>query len=145
MPITVEQESAFFIELKGRVDAENFPFKFSDVTIIRFLRGRKCNVENALKAIARHVKWRTEECVAEITGADIQNELKTGKIQVYGSDKNGRPVVYIFAHKHNKDSRDIVEMKKFIIFTLELALKVQMNPPFMVHVFFLIFYLLYHT
>ncbi len=39
-------------------------------------------------------------------------------------DKCGRPVVYIFAAKHNKNERDLNEIKKMIIYTLE-----QVLPP----------------
>jgi hypothetical protein len=42
---------------------------------------------------------------------------------VEGQDKAGRPVVYIFAQRHDKDNRDISEMKKYIILNLEKALK----------------------
>lgn len=45
------------------------------------------------------------------------------KIFVECLDKKGHPVVTICARRHNKDQRDIDVMKKFIIFTLEKALK----------------------
>ena len=43
-------------------------------------------------------------------------------------DKCGRPVVYIFAAKHNKNERDLNEIKKMIIYTLE-----QVLPPLSIY------------
>lgn len=97
-------------------------FQLSDVTIRRFLRARKCDVQATKRGIERHCQWRVEEKVDEIKEHDISGELQSGKIQVHGKDKSDRPVVYIFAVRHNKDHRDLEEMKKFIIFTLEKAL-----------------------
>ena len=134
------------IELKAKVSAENLGYQFSDTAYLRFLRGRKHIVENALKGMVRHVQWRNDEGVASITTDDCRNEIATGKIrvivvfnrtliknslvvsfspsiQVEGRDISGKPVIYIFARKHNKDARDIIEMKKFIIYTLETAIQ----------------------
>lgn len=120
-------ESQLLADLKLRVDAACLPYTFSDVTLLRFLRGRKLDVDVTLKSIVRHSKWRTDEAVATITPEDIRKEQDIGKLQVYGRDKNGRPVLYIFAKRHNKNDRDVAEMKKYIIYTLETALK-NTNP-----------------
>ena len=38
-------------------------------------------------------------------------------------DKNGRPVVYVFAAKHNKNERNLEKLEMMIIYMLELAIK----------------------
>jgi len=55
---------------------------FSEMTLLRFLRGRKHDVEVALKSLVRHAKWRVDEAVAEINEEDITRELEIGKLQV---------------------------------------------------------------
>jgi CRAL/TRIO domain len=124
MPLThdSQEERAAFLEIKSLCANDQVKYNLSDVTLLRFLRGRKHDVEAAGKAIVRHCKWRTDESVATITEEEIKKELSIGKLQVHGTDKLGRPVFYIFAQRHNKDDRDIVEMKKYIIYSLEKAL-----------------------
>lgn len=100
-------------------------FAFSDIALLRFLRGRKLDVEKAYRALLRHLIWRNENKVDYIDSCfeEIHGELTKRKIFVECFDKMDHPVVTICARRHNKDQRDIDVMKKFIIFTLEKALK----------------------
>lgn len=102
MPVAINsgEEQALLNELEAKCREEKVKFCLSDVTLLRFLRGRKHDLEGSAKAVVRHCKWRTDECVSDIKEADIPNELAVGKIQVHGSDKLGRPVVYIFAQRY---------------------------------------------
>ena len=103
----------------------NSGFKFSDVSLLRFLKGRKNDVEKAFRALLRHLIWRNENKVDYIDTCfeEIHGELQKRKIFVECFDKKNHPVVTICARRHNKDQRDIDIMKKLIIFTLEKALK----------------------
>ena len=118
----VHEEAELLSQLRTLCKPVVEKFQLSDVTISRFLRARKNDVQAAKRGIERHCQWRVEENVKEIKESDILGELQSGKIQVHGKDKSNRPVVYIFAVRHNKEQRDLEEMKKFIIFTLEKAL-----------------------
>jgi len=44
-----------------------------------------------------------------------------------GKDRNGRPTLFILVRNHNKDNRDIDEMKRFIIYMLEKTIQ-NTNP-----------------
>lgn len=118
----LKEEAELVAQLRTLCQSDVEKFQLSDVTIRRFLRARKGDVESTKRGIERHCQWRIEEKVDEIKEYDVSGEIEVGKIQVYGKDKANRPVVYIFAVRHNKDQRNLEEMKKFIIFTLEKAL-----------------------
>jgi hypothetical protein len=94
---------------------------------LRFLRGRKHDTEKAYRAIKRHLEWRKENNVEQISPDTFQNELKANKVIQSGKDKEGRPLIFIIVRNHHKDRRDIDEMKRYIIFTLEQAIKAS-NP-----------------
>ena len=88
-PVSLDEERALILEMKSQCAEEQAIFRFSDVTFLRFLRGRKHVTENAVKALKRHAKWRLDENVADIKEDEIANELLLGKIQVHGTDKIG--------------------------------------------------------
>lgn len=53
---------------------------FNLTTVLRFYRGRKCNEEVTLKAIRRHLQWRTENDVDNINNKInlFQKEFNSG-------------------------------------------------------------------
>lgn len=57
----------------------------------------------------------------------FKQKLQSGTFSVKGCDKNGRPAVFINAARHNKNDRDLEELKRLIIFTMETVL--QMAQP----------------
>jgi len=98
-------------------------FKFTDTAILRFLRGRQGDKEKAVRAMLRHLKWRSDFKVDSIDPSTIQSEIDKRKIFCESFDICGRPVVTILARNHDKQDRDFETMQKFIIYQLELALK----------------------
>jgi hypothetical protein len=114
-------------ELKQRIATQSLEFKFTEKAYDRFLRGRKLIVEDAFNDMVHHVTWRRENRVDEIQPEDFPNEKKKGLAYIHGHDKVGRPVIYAFVQKHDKEDRDIEEMKKMIIYTLQKA--VSLSPP----------------
>lgn len=122
-----EDELAAVMRLKERIINE-FPEginRFTDTAILRFLRGRKHDEDKAFKALQKHIEWRNEYHVDEIMNHkdQFQNELHTGKFNVEYKDKDGTPTIYIFAGKHDKNHRDLEELRLLIIYTLEMILK----------------------
>jgi hypothetical protein len=99
----------------------------TDTAILRFLRGRKHDIEKAYKAIVRHIKWREENNVDFITPESIQNEINANKVIVSGTDKWGRPLIWLIVRNHHKDRRDFKEISRFTIYNIEQALKAS-NP-----------------
>jgi hypothetical protein len=45
----------------------------SDIKILRFLRGRKHNIEHAFKSLQRHLLWRKENEIDKIEFKDIKD------------------------------------------------------------------------
>jgi hypothetical protein len=118
------EELAAVQRLKSRLAAEQVP-KLTDTAVLRFLRGRKHDEEKALKALNRHLQWREENEVDDIDKniSQFEKELKSQTIVVHGSDKDGRPSIFVFARRHNKNERDLEQVRKVIIYTLENTLK----------------------
>ena len=98
-------------------------YRFSDMAIVRFIRGRKRDEGKAFRAMLRHMKWRREMEVASITTDLFRNEMLKRKIVLHGKDKAGRPLIYIFASRHRTSERDVKEMQSLIIWTLETTMK----------------------
>jgi len=86
-----------------------------DATLLRFLRARNFDLEQA-KALLREVLiWRRDSKVYEITEKDIQNELRYGKSFIHSFDKDGRILVYCQVKKHLKNTHDPEETKVYKI------------------------------
>ena len=126
IPPTSEEEE-LVNSLIERLSAENITHTLSRVAVLRFLRGRKGDAEKAFRAIERHIEWRNEHTVDNIDEDYIRKELESGKVVVRGVDLRGRPLVTIKARHHRKDDRDLEQIRKFIIYSLERAL-VTSNP-----------------
>ena len=121
-----EEEIAAVNELKNKLKESEIEFEISqltDISILRFYRGRQRDFDKAHRAIIRHIEWRVENKVEEITPESIHNEIAAGKIYTSGKDHNGSSLITVIAKNHNKDKRDIQEIKKFIIYNIETAIK----------------------
>ncbi|KAH8547884.1 CRAL-TRIO domain-containing protein [Umbelopsis sp. PMI_123] len=108
-----------------------------DALLLRFLRARKWDVDNALTMLSAALRWRIEERVDEIIHlgeAGLREELErldpgasqkwldqfsSGKSFLGGPDKGGRPVCYINVKLHNKEAQSLEIMKCFTILTME--------------------------
>lgn len=97
--------------------------RLTDMAVVRFLRGRKLDEQKAFRALIRHLKWRATNEVASITSEMVFAESRQRKIVNHGRDRDQRPCIYIFAHRHKTSDRDINVMQKFIIKTLEDTMK----------------------
>mmetsp|Transcript_173341 Transcript_173341/g.550260 ORF Transcript_173341/g.550260 Transcript_173341/m.550260 type:complete len:352 (-) Transcript_173341:315-1370(-) len=94
-----------------------------DATCRRFLRARKGNLDDAAAALQKSVHWREEVRPGDITADEVQRELATGKFIVHGFDKTGLPIFWIFSRRHNKAERDAQETVKFLLYSLEQAIR----------------------
>lgn len=126
-----EEEKEAVIRLKTKIfeEAPDEAQIFTDTAILRFYRGRKQDEEKAYRALQKHLEWRKNNHVNMIDEKVelFEKELTSGKIVVDGVDHHGRPAVFIYARKHNKNDRDLEAMKYLIIYTLEKILK-KANP-----------------
>lgn len=103
--------------------------RFTDTTILRFYRGRKLDEEKAFKGLIHYLQWRKDNDVDNIQGriAEFQREYDANKIVPSGIDKEGHPSLYVYAGRHNKNDRDMEQLRLLIIYALETVLK-QTNP-----------------
>jgi hypothetical protein len=127
-----EEELAAIHRLREQLLASEYAetaAKFTDTTILRFYRGRKLDEEKAFRALVRFIQWRADNEVDTIEQrtSQFEKELNSGKIIPFGQDKLGHPTVFINARKHNKNARDLDEIRQLIIYSLENVLK-RTNP-----------------
>ncbi|KAG0222137.1 CRAL-TRIO domain-containing protein [Mortierella sp. GBAus27b] len=109
-----------------------------DSLMLRFLRARKWNVTNGTNMIVKAFKWRTEDNIEEVKakneveldakyrGFKLQMEL--GKSYVHGTDKLGRPVVYINVRLHKPADQDAKALEKFTVYVMETG-RLMIQPP----------------
>ncbi|KAI5793871.1 CRAL-TRIO domain-containing protein [Peziza echinospora] len=104
-----------------------------DALLLRFLRARKWNVENALVMMVSTMQWRAAEMkVHEVIGRgengavaaadnDFMHQLRIGKSFLHGWDKQGRPICYVRVrlHKAGEDSEDSLE--RYTVYIMETA------------------------
>ena len=122
-----EEELQIVERIKAQIadDAETATFPFTDIALLRFLRGRK-NEPDAVKSIKSFVSWYKEKDVENILNQTHQfQRIIDRNIAVCGPyyDKGKRPICYVYPHRHNKNDRELKEMELFIIYTLTNLLK----------------------
>jgi hypothetical protein len=97
--------------------------KLSDITILRFYRGRKSDIDKTYDSIIMYLGWRKQHNVDNINADIVKMELDSGKVILAGKDHYGRPCVNVLVRKHRKDQRDLETMRNFIIYLMEEIVK----------------------
>lgn len=100
---------------------------YSDMSILRFIRGRNHDLDKAFRALMKNREWRIAEKVESISEESFISESKQGKLLIEGRDINNRPILKIVARHHNKTARDLEVIKLYLIHTLETIMK-KTNP-----------------
>lgn len=120
-----EDEKANVATLHQELTAAGCTHPFTDVTVLRFLRGRKHVMDKALNGLIKHVEWREEFHVDTIVTdtSSFTKELSQRKCIVSGVDRLGRPILYIVARNHDKNQRNLEELRTFIIHIIENAMR----------------------
>lgn len=119
------EEAAAVKELKALLAEQAISYPFTDVSVLRFLRGRNNVKEKALNGLVKHVEWREKYNVDKILTETESFKSETEQKKVFGGgfDLKKRPIVNLIARRHNKDKRNIDILQSYIIFTLESAMK----------------------
>lgn len=102
-----------------------------DPIVLRFLRARKFDVNQAYEMLYAMLKFRIEFQQIGVGALDpmmCENELKAGKSFYHGHDKEGRPVCYIRARHHDPSKSDPLENQRFTVLMMEYG-KSQLQPP----------------
>ncbi|GJJ67687.1 hypothetical protein EMPS_00033 [Entomortierella parvispora] len=109
-----------------------------DSLLLRFLRARKWNVTNGMNMILKAFKWRLEDDIEEVKSKSedeldakyrgFRLQMEMGKSYVHGTDKLGRPVVYINVRLHKPADQDPKALEKFTIYVMETG-RLMIQPP----------------
>lgn len=108
-----------------------------DVIVLKFLRARKWNVSAGVAMMAACMKWRIEFGVEKIIEKGEEgylnqegflHQLKIGKTFVQGTDRQGRPVVYINVRLHKASDQSPKTLEEFIVFSME-CVRLMLTPP----------------
>jgi len=82
-------------------------------------------LEKGLQRIEETLVWRREYGTDTLTGAEVEEESRTGKQYVVGFDKQSRPCLYM--HPYRQNTKVSPRQIQFVVWTLERA--VDMMPP----------------
>ncbi|CAH7689190.1 hypothetical protein BY996DRAFT_4642558 [Phakopsora pachyrhizi] len=108
-----------------------------DVIILKFLRARKWNVSAGVAMMASCMKWRIEYGVDELlrNGEDgnsrskeFINQIRLGKAFAQGTDRQGRPIVYINVRLHKPSEQSYKTIEDFTVYCME-AVRLMLTPP----------------
>ncbi len=115
-----------------------------DGLLLRFLRARKWNVQNALVMLVATMNWRMQEMhvdddiikrgeggAAEDSksskanikreGQDFLAQMKLGKSFLHGTDKEGRPMCFVRVRLHKKGEQTESSVERYTVYTIESA------------------------
>lgn len=112
--------------------------RITDTCILRFLRGSKGKSEKALEELEKHAKWRQENHADDIDTflPRFQSQLDKRLSILNHFDKEKRPCLYCFVHRHDASDRDLEEMILLIIYSLEVLVRTANPEQEMFNVFF---------
>lgn len=115
-----------------------------DGLLLRFLRARKWNVQNALIMLISTMHWRMqgmhvdddivrrgEGGALEDSGSlnaptkkeahDFLTQMRMGKSFLHGTDKEGRPVTFVRVRLHKQGEQSEASLERFTVYTIETA------------------------
>ncbi|MBW0553014.1 hypothetical protein O181_092729 [Austropuccinia psidii MF-1] len=108
-----------------------------DVIVLKFLRARKWNVPAGVAMMAACLKWRIEYGVEKIVQKGEEgyldhpgflHQFEVGKTFVQGTDRQGRPVVYINVRLHKASDQSPKTLEEFIVLAME-SVRLMLTPP----------------
>lgn len=115
-----------------------------DGLLLRFLRGRKWNVQNALIMLISTMHWRMQEmhvdedivrrgeggaledsagsnASTKKEGHDFLTQMRLGKSFLHGTDKEGRPITFVRVKLHRQGEQSEASLERFTVYTIETA------------------------
>ena len=115
-----------------------------DGLLLRFLRARKWDVENALIMLISTMNWRAEQmhvdddivkrgeggaALDSLTtdpaikkeGKDFMTQLRMGKSFLHGKDKEGRPMCYVRVRLHKQGEQSEQSIERYTVYVIETA------------------------
>ena len=115
-----------------------------DGLLLRFLRARKWNVQNALIMLISTMHWRMQgmhvdddivrrgeggaledstssDAPTKKEGYDFLTQMRLGKSFLHGTDKEGRPVTFVRVKLHRQGEQSEASLERFTVYTIETA------------------------
>lgn len=116
-----------------------------DALLLRFLRARKWDVQNALVMLISTMHWRLHEmnidddvikngesaaladslnssdATVRKEGTDFMTQLRMGKCYFHGTDKEDRPMCIVRVRLHRQGEQSEASLERFTVYTLETA------------------------
>ena len=115
-----------------------------DGLLLRFLRARKWNVQNALAMLVATMHWRGQEihvdddimrrgeggaaedgrssdAAIKREGNDFLAQTRLGKSFIHGTDKEGRPMCFVNVRLHRQGEQSEASVERYTVFTIETA------------------------
>ncbi|USW58988.1 Putative CRAL-TRIO lipid binding domain, CRAL/TRIO domain, CRAL/TRIO domain superfamily [Septoria linicola] len=122
-----------------------------DALLLRFLRARKWDVQNAMIMMISTMHWRLVEqhvdddimlngeghalresassnAAEKKEGEDFMAQLRMGKSFLHGVDKDGRPCCYVRVKLHRQGEQSEKSLERFTVYTIETA-RMMLRPP----------------
>ncbi|KAJ2077314.1 phosphatidylinositol transfer protein csr1 [Coemansia sp. RSA 988] len=103
-----------------------------DVLLLRFLRARKWNVDDALQMLLACLRWRLDEELDWIiwTGESSLNYslIQRGIGYMHKTDRLGQPVLFIPVRAIDPSAQPQEQMVEYTIYLMEVA-RIMLHPP----------------
>lgn len=115
-----------------------------DGLLLRFLRARKWDVQNALIMLVAAMHWRMHEmhvdddiikrgeagsladsqgstAAAKKEGEDFLAQMRLGKSFLHGTDREGRPMCFVRVRLHKQGEQSETSVERYTVYTIETA------------------------
>lgn len=122
-----------------------------DGLLLRFLRARKWDVQNALIMMVATMHWRLQEmhvdddvmergeggaledsqstnAAVKKEGLDFLAQERLGKSFIHGTDKDGRPMCFVRVKLHKQGQQSENSLERYTVFIIETA-RLMLSPP----------------
>jgi len=122
-----------------------------DGLLLRFLRARKWDVQNALIMMVATMHWRLQEMhvdddimkrgeggaledsqstntAVKKEGLDFLAQERLGKSFIHGTDKEGRPMCFVRVRLHKQGQQSETSLERYTVFVIETA-RLMLSPP----------------
>ncbi|KAI5118679.1 hypothetical protein M0805_003616 [Coniferiporia weirii] len=105
------------------IDAKGTPDARASVVLMKFLRARALNVEDAKKMLVNTLKWRIDFKIDELLNEEFPQDVFGNAGHIFGKDKEGRPVNYNIYGGENDLKAIFGDTNRFIRWRVQLMEK----------------------
>lgn len=91
-----------------------------DDTIARYLIARNNDLTKSTDLLTKAQNWRNKHY--PVLKRDCIEDMKTGKMYVHGTDREGRPLLFFRTNLHDPSTRDIATTARNAIWWMEYAI-----------------------